>query len=262
MGEWGAEGESGGRDRRGAGCGRLLGGLLLTAGGLLLLLGAGALFLALVEGRRVVDAVKGPLSGAQPTAVVAVPTVIVERLRGASDLTTAIMTVETVVDASQDRTLGPFTVGRTRLLYIAHGAVRAGVDLSQLTEGDVDVAANAVTVRLPAPRILDQKVDVERSRVYDVGQSLLAPAAPELQTRAEQAALAQIVRAACAEDILGAANRQAATAVRTLLSATSAVQVHVVTRPPAPDACPTAEPTVAATPAVPLPAATVSIVTP
>jgi hypothetical protein len=261
MAQW--DGEDRGAPRAtGGGCGRLLGGLLLTLGGALLLLGAVALFLALAQGRAAVDAVVTPFSRPQPTAVVASPTVIVQRLRGASDLTTAIVTVETVVDASQDQTFGPFTVGRTRLLYIAHGAVRAGVDLAQLGEADVDVSADGVTVRLPAPRILDQKVDVARSRVYDVDQSLLAPAAPELQSQAERAALVQIVRAACAEGILASANRNAATAVAALLSTASTVPVHVITRPPAPGACPPEASAAQASPVPPDPVATVTIVTP
>jgi hypothetical protein len=172
--------------------------------------------------------------------VLLAPTVIVQRLRGASDLTTAISTIETVVDASQDRTFGPFTVGRTRLLYLAHGDVRAGVDLGAITEGDVaiDAAAGTVEVRLPPPRILDKKVDVARSRVYDLDESLLAPAAPELQTQAERLALDRILQAACEGGILAEANRRAETTVAALLGSASPYAVRVTTQAPPPGECP------------------------
>src|SRR5262245_4006314 len=115
-----------------SGC-RTAGGLLLAAGGILLLLGALALFFAVDRGRELVDSIDLPgpglLSAPTPTPVIVSPKVILQHLSGASELMTSIAAVETIVDARQDRTLGPFTVGTTRLLYIANGEVRAGVDL-------------------------------------------------------------------------------------------------------------------------------------
>jgi hypothetical protein len=157
---------------------------------------------------------------------------------------TSIAAVETIVDARQDRTLGPFTVGTTRLLYIANGEVRAGIDLAELGEDNVrvDPGAERVTITLPPPRILDQKVDVSRSRVYDLDESFFAPAAPDLQTQAERQALEKIVLAACEGGILSQANERAASAVEALVGAAAPYEVDVVTQPPAPGACP--EPTV------------------
>lgn len=219
------------------------GGCLLAVGAVLLLLGAGGLFYAVSEARRLGRSVSEPFTRPQPTAVLLSPTVIIERLRGASELTTAISTVETVVDASQDRTLGPFTIGRKKLLYVAHGDVRAGVDLAALTPDDVTVGGDTVTIRLPPPRILDSKVDVARSRVFDVDTELLAPLAPDLQSRAERFALERIVMAACEGGVLLKANQQAEVAVRTLLESTGHAAVRVVSQPPAADACPKADPT-------------------
>jgi hypothetical protein len=228
--------------RSGAGGCVTASGLLLLAGGVLLLLGAVALFLAVDKGRQLVETVSAPFSGPTPTANILTATVIIQRLRGASDLTTAVSTVETIVDASQDRTFGPFSIGRTRLLYLAHGDVRAGVDLSELGASDVRVseATNSVHITLPRPRILDKKVDVTRSRVYDVDESLLAPAAPELQTLAERQALDKILQAACEGGILEEANQRAKLAVEALVAGASPYTVEVSTQAPLADACPAA----------------------
>ncbi len=174
----------------------------------------------------------------QPPPTLDVRMVMVRQMRQASELATAIYTLETVVTESQARTLGGFEIGRTDLLYVAHGEVRAGVDLGELMPGDVTIDGDRVEVRLPAPELLDRKIDVERSYVYDLRQSLLGPLDPAMQSRAEQYALDKIVRTACAEGILDDANARADAAVRGLLGGAGYRSVTVRTRPPAPAACP------------------------
>lgn len=78
--------------------------------------------------------------------------------------------LQTVVTVKQDRRLGDLTVGSTKLLYVGIGQVRGGIDLAELTEADFSAEAGRLTVRLPAPRILD-KLDVELL-VYDQRRSL------------------------------------------------------------------------------------------
>jgi hypothetical protein len=57
-------------------------------------------------------------------------TIILQQVRQASELTTAVFVMEAVVPTSQDRKIGEFVIATTKLLYIAHGEVRAGVDLN------------------------------------------------------------------------------------------------------------------------------------
>ncbi|MCC7018968.1 MAG: DUF4230 domain-containing protein [Ardenticatenales bacterium] len=179
-----------------------------------------------------------------PTPALTAKAVIVERLQEAAELTTMVYTLETVVSESQSREIGGFTIGSTELLYIANGQVRAGVDLSKLREGDLDIErrsgepfgpeAESVTVELPAPEILGAALDVERSRVYDLRRSLFGPVDPDLQSRAERYALTRIVEGACEADVLAQANERASTAVRAVLEAAGAGDVTVRTRPPGP----------------------------
>jgi hypothetical protein len=73
--------------------------------------------------------------------------------------------MEAVVPTSQDRKLGEYVIGTTRLLYIAYGEVKAGVDLSELKADNVQIVNDTILLRLPPPRILDSKIDVNRSKV-------------------------------------------------------------------------------------------------
>lgn len=223
----------------GSGCMRAVGGLLLMIGGGLLLLALVAMVGLWRTGDRFVEGLNTMFNAPQPTPQVDVRSVIVREIQGASELTTTLYAMQTITDASRARTLAGFEVGTTRLLFIGWGEVRAGVDLSEIEVEDVTVISDTVTVQLPPPRILDSKIDVTRSRVYDYDKGFLGlgPDAPELQTLAEQGALEQVVRAACENGILEKANDEAQVAIAQLLSLAGFREVQVLTQPVPPEAC-------------------------
>lgn len=172
--------------------------------------------------------------------------VIIHQIQGASELTTAVFAMEAVVPTTSDRTLAGYVIGKTNLLYIAYGEVRAGVDLSEITADSVtvDEATNTIRVVLPPPKILDSKIDVDRSDVYDYDRGFLGlgpDMAPELQELAQKEALKRVEEAACAEGVLTKANERAEIAVSQLLSTTGFQTVVVDTQPPIAGACTVAE---------------------
>ncbi|MEO8084002.1 MAG: DUF4230 domain-containing protein [Ardenticatenales bacterium] len=214
--------------------------LLVAALGALAIVAAVLVFGLYRRGGAFLDDLSGAFGPRPaPTAAIDTKSVVVEKLQDAAELTSLVYTLETVVSASQDRSLAGFKIGSTELLYIAHGQVRAGIDLAKLGDEDVDIeggagipigAADGIVIHLPAPEILGATLDVDKSRVYDLRESLFAPVAPDLQSRAERYALQRIVGSACDADILSAANDRAADAVRALLTAAGAVDVTVRTR--------------------------------
>lgn len=180
------------------------------------------------------------ISTPQPVPEVDVRSVMIHKIRGANELATAVFVMEAVVPTKRDRIVGNFTVGTTTLLYIAYGEIRAGVDLSRLQPDDIQVRENSVTITLPPPQILDAKIDVKRSAVYDYDRGFLGlgpDSAPELQTLAGQAALDKIIAAACADNILTQANERAELAVGQLLSSVAAKSITVQTQPVDPSLC-------------------------
>jgi Protein of unknown function (DUF4230) len=172
----------------------------------------------------------------QPNPKVDLRSMVVQQVRNASELTTAVYTMETVVPASRDRTVGGYVVGTTTLLYIAYGEVRAGVDLSTLQETDVQINGDSITLRLPPPRILDSKIDVNRSKVYDYDRGFMGlgpDVAPELQELAQRKTLEKIVESACTGGILQQANDRAKLAIGQLLTATGHTRLLVEEQAPA-----------------------------
>lgn len=164
-----------------------------------------------------------------------IATIIVEKIRGASELTTAIYTTETVVPTHQDRELMGTFQFRTKMLYIAYGEVKAGIDLSQLTPKNVKIVDDTLYIQLPAPQILDANIDVMRSRIYDYdrGAFNLGPdVAAQLQTLAQQTTLKKIVASACEQGLLNEANDRAKLAITQLLNLAGHERVEVTTTPP------------------------------
>jgi len=150
------------------------------------------------------------------------------KIREIQELTSTVQTMETIVPTSAERKLGDFPVATTRLLYIARGEIRAGVDLSQLTASNIKVSDNnSIEINLPPAKILDSKIDINNSRVYDYNRGFLnlgPDVAPELQTLAQRKTLAEIVNTACKEGILTTANQRAKETISQLLVSTNGYQ--------------------------------------
>ncbi|GAB4370583.1 MAG: hypothetical protein Kow00121_11410 [Elainellaceae cyanobacterium] len=236
--------------QRWLGRGRFLGAtvknLSVIATGSLAVLSLFALFGAWRSGSQMFDGLYARLTAPQPEPQIDMEPVLVQQLRNASELTTAVFAMQTVVPASRDRTLGGYVIGRTTLLYIAYGEVRAGVDLASLQPQDVQVNGDTISVRLPAPKILDSKIDVTRSKVYDYDRGFMGlgpDAAPELQELAEQATLQQVVEAACTQGVLQSANERAKLTVSQLLMAAGFQSPAIEVQTPPSDACTIAAPT-------------------
>jgi hypothetical protein len=213
--------------------------MLMTTGGVVLialLFGVGVLR----SGTRFFEGLNGMFNAPQPKPQVDVRSLIVSQVRGASELTTAVFTMEAVVPTRQDRNLGGYTLGTTTLLYIAYGEVRAGIDLQDLKPDDVQIVNNTIQLKLPPPRILDSKIDVNRSTVYDYDRGFLSlgpDVAPQLQMLAQRETLKKIVTAACSNGVLAQANDRSQLVVEKLLNTAGYKQVEVKTQSPLPGSC-------------------------
>ncbi|MDA0266872.1 MAG: DUF4230 domain-containing protein [Cyanobacteria bacterium] len=195
------------------------------------------------SGEQFVSGIKMALTPQEPQEEVDVRTVVVQQVQGASELTTAIFAMEAVVPSTSSRTIANYEVGKTTLIYVAYGEVRAGVDLSELTPADVRVSGETLKVSLPPPRILDSKIDVSRSNVYDYSRGFLGlgpDRAPELQDQAQEAALQKVIVAACEQGILQEASTRAERVVAQLLTNTGFEAIDVESRPSEQTACATA----------------------
>nr|MDJ0708509.1 DUF4230 domain-containing protein [Leptolyngbyaceae cyanobacterium MO_188.B28] len=125
--------------------------------GLLSILTGGVMVVALLAavgiwrfGDRFFQGVMLMVQPPEPEHTVDVRSVVVRQIREASELTTAVFAMEAVVPTSSDRTLVGYVIGKTNLLYLAYGEVRAGVDLSELADDNVwTIEDGSIRVLLP-----------------------------------------------------------------------------------------------------------------
>jgi len=157
------------------------------------------------------------------------PSVITE-IRDLSRLETVQYHIERVVDLRDQQSL-LFGLIKTQdaILFVAVGDVVAGVDLTDLADGDVvvDKATNSVTVTLPPAQILTTTLDNQRSWVYSRTTDLLAQRHEDLETRARQEAERTLEGAAVAGGILDKARANAEQTVATLVRSLGYTKVTV-----------------------------------
>jgi hypothetical protein len=129
---------------------------------------------------------------------------VVERVQTLSDLVTVKYVLEKVVilDAPPQSTLGRFVQGDNRVLLLAHGIVKAGVDLKAITPADVTVSGKTITVRLPAAHITDCYLDEDQTKVIDWKLGFLRAFDKDLEQTARQQAVTDIRNAARSGGIL------------------------------------------------------------
>ena len=129
------------------------------------------------------------------------PVTIVNEVRSLARLETIQYSIEKVITAEMGQGNFSFLFG-DRLLFVAHGTVIAGVDLSRLTSQDLKLEGNVLTVQLPEPEVFIATLDNDKSYVYDRQKGLLTSGVTDLETRARQAAEKEILNASIEDGIL------------------------------------------------------------
>ena len=95
------------------------------------------------------------------------------------------------------------------MLMIAHGVVKAGVDLEKLKPEDVEILEKKVKIRLPAPQILDCYLDDKQTQVIERTTGLLRTFDKDLEQTARKIAVDDVRRGARAAGILKDADERA-----------------------------------------------------
>lgn len=137
--------------------------------------------------------------------------VIVQQVQHLSDLITVKYVLEKVeiVDSPPTSTLGQFVQGENRVLLLAHGIVKAGIDLKRIRPEDVAIVGKKIVLRLPPPQITDAYLDERQTQVIDWQKGFLRDFDKSLETTARQNAVDDISRAARMDGILKDADERA-----------------------------------------------------
>jgi hypothetical protein len=159
------------------------------------------------------------------------PVTIITQVQALARLETIRYTVEKVITAETNQgVLGPLF--GDRLLFVAHGYVIAGIDMSKIKAVDLWLDGTVLNVRLPPAEVLVATVDNDKSYVYDRQTGLFAKGDPALETQARQVAEQEIRKAALNDGILDQAMANAQTYLRWFFETLGYKQINFV--PPTP----------------------------
>ena len=129
---------------------------------------------------------------------------VIQQVQTLSDLVTVKYVLEKVVILEDVK-----WYGENRVLLLAHGIVKAGIDLKRITAEDVAISGKQISLRLPPPQITDAYLDDPRSQVIDHTTGLLRAFDKDLEQPARQNAVDDIRRAARTDGILDEADKRA-----------------------------------------------------
>jgi hypothetical protein len=159
---------------------------------------------------------------------------VVRAVRPLARLETVQYTVEKVITAE----VGQGALGALfgdRLIFVAHGKVIAGVDLSKMRDEDIRITPDGTAiVTLPRAEIFVATLDNDQSYVYDRDTGLLTQGNIHLETLARQAAEDEIEQGALEDGILEQAQTNSEAYLRSLILALNVEDVVFVRATPAP----------------------------
>jgi hypothetical protein len=160
------------------------------------------------------------------------PLQIITHIRSASELTTVIVEAEAITKVEQEnaRILGFIPNKPTELIYKGHSDVRAGFDLTQITEDSITIQGQQVILTLPPPQILSKGLDADKSGIYDLDRPWLGELDENTVNTAQQETIKLIMEQVCAQGILDKANQNAEVEFARLLSALAFEEVEVITQ--------------------------------
>jgi hypothetical protein len=168
----------------------------------------------------------------EPTETLVVrptPDVIVA-VRDLARLETTSYHVERVIDltATQRRMFG-LVEAEDSILLVAASDVVAGVDLTEMRDGDVVIEPDAhrAIITLPRARILSSTLDNERTYVHSRETDMLARRRESLETEARREAERTLESAALESGILERAERNAARTIESLVRSLGYQHVEV-----------------------------------
>jgi Protein of unknown function (DUF4230) len=157
----------------------------------------------------------------------------VSALKGTKELVTAQADINITTDATiYSSGISEYLGIKNQVVYTTTGTLKAGYDLSQITEDAIRVSGNVVTITLPVPKIISSYLDTEHQVIYD-HRDLFAPAtSPEVLGMAQHKANESLNAQSCSSGILNQANEKAPDVFKGILQPIGVSQVLVVATAP------------------------------
>ena len=122
---------------------------------------------------------------------------LLKKVQTLSQLVTVKYSLEKVVEFDDVK-----WYGESRVLLVAHGVVKAGIDLGQIGPGDVQISGKKISLALPRPRITDAYLDDRQTQILDHSTGYLRAFDKDLEQSARRQAVDELRLAASQNGIL------------------------------------------------------------
>jgi hypothetical protein len=179
---------------------------------------AAAFALCLFFGLR--TAGMGPWNG--PRASTAA---LLRQVQSLSQLVTVKYVLEKVVDVRDEKWYGD-----NRVLLIARGVVKAGINLDNVQAADIEVSDKKITITLPHPALTDAYLDDKNTQVVERSTGLMRAFDKDLEQQTRAQAVEEIRALAEQNGILKDAEDRAKAQVESLFHQIGFADVEVRTR--------------------------------
>lgn len=136
---------------------------------------------------------------------------LLKEVQSLSELVTVKYVIEKVVVIEDVK-----WYGESRVLLLAHGVVKGGVDLGRLKPDDILVADRKVSITLPPAQVLDTYLDERKTQVIERSTGLLRAFDKDLEQNARQNATDDIARAARVSGLKEEASQRARDQLKSL----------------------------------------------
>ena len=157
--------------------------------------------------------------------VIADTTTVVRQVQALNELSTVKYVLEKVVLLQDVK-----WYGENRLLMVAHGVAKAGVNLSEIRATDLVITSGRIRLQLPRATLSDVYLDERHTQVVERTTGILREFDQNLEQDARRQAVDQIRVAAREAGILKDADERARLQVTLLLRSLGFIEVEVVTR--------------------------------
>jgi hypothetical protein len=122
---------------------------------------------------------------------------LLKKVQTLSQFTTVKYTLEKVVVYEDAKWYGD-----SRVLLVAHGVVKAGIDLDQIDPNAIHIFGKRISMTLPRPRVTDVYLDDNRTQIVERSTGLLRAFDKDLEENARRAAVDDLRLAALQNGIL------------------------------------------------------------
>jgi len=122
---------------------------------------------------------------------------ILTRVQSLNQLVTVKYVLEKVVDVQDAK-----WYGENRVLLVAHGVAKGGIDLSRLKAEDFHVEGKSISVKLPKATVTDVYLDDNRTQVLERSTGIMRVFDKDLEQNARREAVEDLRSAALQDGIL------------------------------------------------------------